>query len=163
MTEVVLGTLKIKVKENPWRFMLVNFIQQAMHFWGRKKSHQTLTDSQRKECGDAKPQLSCWDTSIGKRRGCNLALWKSWDGEGSAHSTWGMGLEKGETAAFTVHFSLMPHTLSSSHRNLPRHIKSVTFSKWPGHHLPWHLFHRAGPARTLLLAHDQKPTWDSKR
>lgn len=37
----------------------------------------------------------------------------------SAHGTLGMGPEKGETAAFTVQFSLIPHTFSCSHRNPP--------------------------------------------
>lgn len=35
-------------------------------------TNQTLTDSRRKACGDAKPQLSCWDNSFGKGRSYNL-------------------------------------------------------------------------------------------
>lgn len=68
----------------------------------------------------------------------------------SAHGTLGMGPEKGETAAFTVQFSLIPHTFSCSHRNPPWHTESVILSE-RSQHLPWHLLHRAGPARTLLL------------
>lgn len=160
MPEVVLGTLKIKVKEHPWKFMLVNVIQQAIHFQGEKeKSHQTLTDTRRKDCGDAKPQLSCCDASFGEGRSYNLALWKSWDCR--RECTWfvrnGTG-ERGNSSIHSTvctdspHTSLLPQKSTKSLNHLG--ISHGTFSTGqvlPGHYFLYMIRTPAGTPKDSLV------------
>lgn len=82
-------------------------------------TNQTLTDSRRKECGDAKPQLSCWNNSFGKGRSFNLdrPLGSHETQENAAPRNLGIGLGSrgwgwgGSRAEFTVQFSCdSPHT-----------------------------------------------------
>lgn len=86
-------------------------------------TNQTLTDSQRKECGDAKPQLSCWDNSFGKGRSYtqDKPLESHETQENAAPSTLGTGpggRERGEETEQHLQYNshVSPHTLSSFHQ-----------------------------------------------
>ena len=78
-------------------------------------TNETLTDSQRKECGDAKPQLSCWHNSFGKGRSYNLdrPSGSHETQENTAPSTLGTGLGVGKIEQhLQYNFHVFPHTPS---------------------------------------------------
>lgn len=159
MPEVVLGTWKQKLKSTLGDLCLLSSFSKLCTFGGQKNLIRLWETHRERTVGIPSPICPVGILHLVKGRSCNLAHWKSCERVYMVHEEWDWRKGKQQHSQYSFHWF---HTLSFSHRNLPQHTESVTFSEWP-EHLPWHLFHRTSPARSLLLAHDQNPTWDSKR